>query len=42
MFEETVNGSTQELITYFSAKTIKGEIVIVVGGASERKGKSED
>jgi len=42
MFEETVNGSIQELITYFSAKAVKGEIVIVVGGASERKGKSED
>jgi 16S rRNA (cytidine1402-2'-O)-methyltransferase len=42
MFEETVNGSIQELITYFSAKAVKGEIVIVVGGKSERKGKMEE
>ena len=35
LFEETVNGTLQELITHFSAKTIKGEIVIVVGGKKE-------
>jgi 16S rRNA (cytidine1402-2'-O)-methyltransferase len=32
LFEETVRGSLQEIITYFAEKTIKGEIVIVVQG----------
>ncbi|MES2388744.1 MAG: 16S rRNA (cytidine(1402)-2'-O)-methyltransferase [Bacteroidota bacterium] len=32
MFEETINGTLQEIIQYFSPKTIKGEIVIIVGG----------
>ncbi|GAB3919417.1 16S rRNA (cytidine(1402)-2'-O)-methyltransferase [Larkinella terrae] len=32
LFEETVRGTIQEIITYFAEKTIKGEIVIVVQG----------
>jgi 16S rRNA (cytidine1402-2'-O)-methyltransferase len=32
MFEETKRGSMEELIAYFSGKTVKGEIVIVVEG----------
>lgn len=32
VFEETVNGTLQELIAYFSSKAVKGEIVLVVGG----------
>lgn len=32
MFEETVRGTLTEIITYFTEKTIKGEIVIVVSG----------
>jgi 16S rRNA (cytidine1402-2'-O)-methyltransferase len=32
MFEETKRGTLQELIEYFSAKTVKGEIVIVLEG----------
>jgi 16S rRNA (cytidine1402-2'-O)-methyltransferase len=32
IFEETINGTLGELKAYFSAKTIKGEIVIVVHG----------
>ncbi|QHT66620.1 16S rRNA (cytidine(1402)-2'-O)-methyltransferase [Rhodocytophaga rosea] len=32
VFEETINGSLREIISYFTEKTIKGEIVIVVGG----------
>jgi 16S rRNA (cytidine1402-2'-O)-methyltransferase len=32
LFEETIRGSLQEIITYFAEKTIKGEIVIVVQG----------
>ncbi len=35
MFEETQRGTLPELITYFSAKAIKGEIVIVVEGNPE-------
>jgi 16S rRNA (cytidine1402-2'-O)-methyltransferase len=35
MFEETVNGSLQELINNFMEKTIKGEIVIVVEGKTQ-------
>jgi 16S rRNA (cytidine1402-2'-O)-methyltransferase len=31
-FEETKNGTVQELLDYFGAKEIKGEIVIVVDG----------
>lgn len=32
VFEENVRGSLREIIAYFAEKTIKGEIVIVVGG----------
>ena len=32
MFEETVRGTLTEIIAYFTEKTIKGEIVIVVSG----------
>jgi len=32
MFEETQRGTLQEVADYFSKKTVKGEIVIVVGG----------
>ena len=32
MFEETMNGTIIEIINHFSAKEIKGEIVIVVDG----------
>jgi len=32
IFEETVNDTLDELITYFSKKTVKGEIVIVIEG----------
>lgn len=35
IFEETVRGSLQEIITYFANKTIKGEIVIVIAGESK-------
>jgi 16S rRNA (cytidine1402-2'-O)-methyltransferase len=34
MYEETFNGTLAEVAAYFSTKTIKGEIVIVVGGKS--------
>lgn len=32
MFEETKTGTVEEVLAYFSAKTIKGEIVIVLEG----------
>ena len=32
MFEETINGTLAEIWTYFQAKEVKGEIVLVVGG----------
>jgi 16S rRNA (cytidine1402-2'-O)-methyltransferase len=32
MFEETKRGTLDELVAYFSSKTVKGEIVIVVQG----------
>ncbi len=34
IYEETKRGTLQELIEYFSGKTVKGEIVIVVAGRS--------
>ncbi len=37
MFEETKRGTLQELITYFSLKTVKGEIVIVVEGFNHKQ-----
>jgi len=37
VFEETVNGTLDELVNYFGAKTVKGEIVIVVAGKEEVK-----
>lgn len=32
IYEETINGTLEELIQYYSTHTIKGEIVIVVAG----------
>lgn len=32
MFEETVNGTLNEILLHFQAKEVKGEIVVVVGG----------
>jgi len=36
MFEETKRGTLEELAAYFSQKTVKGEIVIVVEGQKEK------
>ncbi len=38
LYEETIRGSLEELIAYYSDKTVKGEIVLVVGG-KEGKGR---
>jgi 16S rRNA (cytidine1402-2'-O)-methyltransferase len=35
-FEETVNGTLQEIHTHFTSKEVKGEIVIVVAGNDAR------
>jgi 16S rRNA (cytidine1402-2'-O)-methyltransferase len=35
MFEETFRGSVEETLAHFSAKTVKGEIVIVLEGKTE-------
>jgi 16S rRNA (cytidine1402-2'-O)-methyltransferase len=42
IYEENVRGMIQEIITYFSEKTIKGEIVIIVAGKADEKKKSSD
>lgn len=36
IYEETVNGTLQEIKTHFEAKKVKGEIVMVVAGKSKR------
>jgi 16S rRNA (cytidine1402-2'-O)-methyltransferase len=35
MFEENKQGTLQELVTHFSAKNVKGEIVIVLAGKED-------
>ncbi len=40
MFEETANGTLREIVTHFSQKEVKGEIVIVVEGNSNPKAKA--
>jgi 16S rRNA (cytidine1402-2'-O)-methyltransferase len=35
LFEETVNGTLEEVVNHFKAKEVKGEIVIVVEGKNE-------
>lgn len=40
MFEETANGTIDELIAHFEKKPVKGEIVMVIGG-KETKRSSE-
>ncbi len=42
MFEENKRGTLQELLTYFSSKTVKGEIVMVVEGLNDTKKKTND
>lgn len=41
MFEENFRGTVEEAIAHFSAKTVKGEIVLVVEGKTERKKDAE-
>ncbi len=42
MFEENKRGTLQEVHEYFSAKTVKGEIVIVVEGLPKKISKPEE
>src|SRR3954464_15648862 len=42
LFEENKRGSLPELITYFSSKTVKGEIVVVVEGSSNEEASDEE
>ena len=42
MFEETVNGTLDEVIHHFSGKDVKGEIVIVVEGKNKVKAPESD
>ena len=35
LFEETARGTVDELIAHFTAKTVKGEIVVVLAGKEE-------
>jgi 16S rRNA (cytidine1402-2'-O)-methyltransferase len=42
IYEENVRGTVQEIIAYFSEKTVKGEIVIIVAGKTEEKKKQVD
>lgn len=37
LYEENKQGTLEELIQYFSSKTVKGEIVIVVEGNTQKK-----
>lgn len=41
LHEETARGTLSELIAHFSSKTVKGEIVIVLGGRIVEKKKKE-
>lgn len=36
-FEETKTGTVEDLITYFTSKEVKGEIVVVVSGRTKQK-----
>jgi 16S rRNA (cytidine1402-2'-O)-methyltransferase len=35
MFEETVNGTLEEILKHFQLKEVKGEIVLIVAGKQE-------
>ena len=42
MFEENKRGTLTELVTYFSAKTVKGEIVVVVEGNKNSEDQQDE
>ena len=43
IYEENIRGSLTELIAFYTDKTVKGEIVIIIGGKpSEKKSRDEE
>lgn len=42
MFEENFRGTTEEAVKHFSAKTVKGEIVIILEGQNDDEEKNDD
>lgn len=42
LFEENKRGTVDELIAYFSSKTVKGEIVVVVQGNKNKEQESDE
>jgi 16S rRNA (cytidine1402-2'-O)-methyltransferase len=42
LFEETKRGSLDELIQFYSSKTVKGEIVVVVQGNKNIETESDE
>ena len=42
LYEENKRGQLRDLCTYFSAKTVKGEIVVVVEGNKTKETQSDD
>jgi 16S rRNA (cytidine1402-2'-O)-methyltransferase len=41
MFEETVNGTLEEVVAHFKIKDVKGEIVIVVDGLTNKQNNDD-
>ncbi len=41
MFEENKRGTLREVLNYFSKKTVKGEIVIIVEGANSKRNEND-
>jgi 16S rRNA (cytidine1402-2'-O)-methyltransferase len=42
IFEENARGTLEELIAHFTAKSVKGEIVIIIGGKPKPKREQDD
>lgn len=42
IFEENVRGTVAEVLAHFNSKTVKGEIVIVLEGCSDKKSKNAE
>ncbi len=41
-FEETVNGTLEEIVAHFKQKEVKGEIVLIVSGKNKQKHHSDE
>ena len=41
LFEETINGSIEEMLQHFTTHPVKGEIVIVMEGKAKEKKQKE-